>query len=109
MLTKNKVKQIGLLSLKKFRQKNGLFIGTATDGDLVNNILNYGNVDIPLLTLIKQSNNNYLFYIKSDKNTNLNKQNYFELKGVSSEFFLFKHKLKEICNKNNVIITNNFS
>lgn len=87
-------------------KKNGLFIGTATDGDLINNILNIGNVNIPLLTLVKQLNNNYLFYIQTDQTQNLTRQNYFELQGVSSEFFLFKEKLKILCKNNNLELVN---
>jgi mRNA (guanine-N7-)-methyltransferase len=92
--------------ISKKLSKNGLFIGTATDGDLINNILSKGNVNIPLLTLIKQLNNNYLFYIQTDKTKNLTRQNYFELQGVSSEFFLFKEKLKILCENNNLELVN---
>ena len=53
-------------------RKNGLFIGTATDGDLIYKILNNGNVNIPLLTLIKKDFNNYLFYIQTEKNKIIN-------------------------------------
>lgn len=83
-------------------RKGGLFIGTATDGDLINNILKYGNVNIPLLTLVKRENNNYLFYIQTDSKKVLTRQNYFELQGVSSEFYIFKEKLKNIALKNNL-------
>lgn len=83
----------------------GLFIGTATDGDLISNILKNGNVNIPLLTLVKQNQNNYLFYIqteKTDKSENLTRQNYFEVQGVSSEYYLFKDKLIELADKNSL-------
>lgn len=81
-------------------QKGGLFVGTATDGDLINKILNNGNVNIPLLTLIKKDYTNYLYYIKTEKTKVLTRQNYFELQGVSSEFYLFKEKLKHIALQN---------
>uniref|UniRef100_A0A6C0LGZ3 mRNA (guanine-N(7))-methyltransferase n=1 Tax=viral metagenome TaxID=1070528 RepID=A0A6C0LGZ3_9ZZZZ len=83
-------------------RKGGLFIGTATDGDLINKILNNGNVNIPLLTLLKKDFNNYLFYIQTEKSKVLTRQNYFELQGVSSEFYLFKEKLKNLALKNNL-------
>ena len=83
--------------------KGGYFIGTATDGDLINNILNYGNVNIPLLQLIKKNINEYLFYINVNSQENIT-QNYFELQGISNEFFLFKEKLKTIAIKNNLIL-----
>lgn len=91
---------LNIISLKL--RKGGLFIGTATDGDLIHKILNNGNVNIPLLTLIKKDFNNYLFYIKTDKSKELTRQNYFELQGVSSEFYLFKEKLKNIALQNNL-------
>ena len=83
---------------------NGLFIGTATDGDLISNILKYGNVNIPLLTLYKQYKNNYLFYIhpEDSKKQTLTRQNYFEIQGVSSEFYLFKNELKQLAEQNNL-------
>lgn len=85
---------------KKLR-KGGLFIGTATDGDIIHNILEKGNVYIPLLTLVKQSVNNYLFYIQTNQDSKkLTRQNYFEIQGVSSEFYLFKEQLRILALKN---------
>lgn len=85
----------------------GLFIGTATDGDLLKNILDQGNVSIPLLTLLKcpEKDNCYLFYI--NENTDKVKkitttQNYFEIQGVSQEFYLFKEQFKNIALQNNL-------
>lgn len=89
-------------------KKGGMFIGTATDGDYIKNILNNGDVNIPLLTLVKQLNSNYLFYINTEnenksasksKISNLRK-NYFEVQGVSSEFYLFKETLIKLAQKN---------
>lgn len=83
--------------VSKKLKKGGLFIGTATDGDRIFKILQNSNVNIPLLTLMKGSEgiSNYLFYINTQSKT-LTRQNYFELQGVSSEFYLFKQKLTEI-------------
>jgi mRNA (guanine-N7-)-methyltransferase len=91
---------LSIISIKL--RKGGLFIGTATDGDLIYKILNNGNVNIPLLSLIKRDFNNYLFYIQTEKSKVMTTQNYFELQGVSSEFYLFKEKLKNIALKNNL-------
>ncbi len=88
--------------VSKKLKKGGLFIGTATDGDLIKNILNYGNVSIPLLTLIKQSYNNYLFYIQTENDTTLTTKNYFQIKGVSSEYYLFKNTLIKLAAQNNL-------
>ena len=60
------------------------------------------------MTLVKQNRNNYLFYIqtekteKTEKSKNLTRQNYFEVQGVSSEYYLFKDKLIEIAQKNDL-------
>lgn len=91
---------LNIISLKL--KKNGLFIGTATDGDLINNILDNGNVNIPLLTLIKKYQNNYIFLINTEKQDSFIRQNYFELQGASSEFYLFKKKLKNLALQNNL-------
>ena len=83
--------------------KNGLFIGTATNGDLIKNILNNGDVNIPLLTLLK-NNDAYLFNIDSDKNK-LNK-NYFEIQGISEEYYLLKDDLIDIAKQCNLELVN---
>ena len=89
--------------ISKKLKKGGLFIGTATDGDIIYNILKNGNVYIPLLTLVKQSINNYLFYIQTNPDSKkLTRQNYFEIQGVSSEFYLFKEQLRILAFKNNL-------
>jgi mRNA (guanine-N7-)-methyltransferase len=84
-------------------KKGGLFIGTATNGDLINELLKIGNVNIPLLTLVKKDNNSYYFNIKEHNEIN-NKfsKNYFEIQGASLEFYLYKDKLIKIADKNNL-------
>ena len=84
-------------------KKGGLFIGTATDGDRIFKILQNSNVNIPLLTLMKgqEGSSNYLFYINMQSKT-LTRQNYFELQGVSSEYYLFKEKLMNIAKAYNL-------
>ena len=88
--------------ISKKLSKGGYFIGTATDGDIIHNILSYGNVNIPLLSLIKMKQNNYLFYIQTSNQKDLTRQNYFEVQGVSSEFYLFKEQFKTLALKNNL-------
>lgn len=95
--------------ISKKLKKGGLFIGTATNGDLIHNILSQGNVNIPLLTLLKNNessvSNNYLFYITefSENNKKIDesgiRKNYFEIQGVSSEYYLFKEKLSKLAIK----------
>ena len=83
-------------------KKGGYFIGTATDGDLIHNILKKGNVNISMLDIIQKENNNYVFNIDTSKNNST--QNYFQLKGASSEFFIFKNLLKDIALIHNLIL-----
>lgn len=90
--------------VSKKLKKGGIFIGTATDGDLIKNILDQGNVNIPLLTLIKQLDNNYLFYVQTGTQENITnlRKNYFEIQGVSSEYYLLKDILIKLAKKNNL-------
>ena len=88
--------------ISKKLKVGGLFIGTATDGDLVQNILANGDVNISLLTLLKQPQNQYLFYISEISPDIKGTQNYFEIQGASSEFYLFKQKLTDLALKNNL-------
>lgn len=66
----------------------GIFIGTATDGDKVHELLiETDNICTNLLQINKINDEKYTFNITSDSiNT------YFDVKGVSEEFFLFKEK-----------------
>jgi len=89
----NTLRNILTLVSKKLK-KGGLFIGTASDGDLIKQNLDVGNVNIPLLNLSKTNNNNYSFYI--NENQSQSTINYFELQGVSSEYYLLKDKFKNI-------------
>jgi len=81
---------------------NGLFFGTAVDGNLVFNILKKGNIHMPLLTLIHNNKSNYIFNINT-KETN-EKKDYFQIKGTSSEYYLFKDQLEQICIQNNLTL-----
>lgn len=67
----------------------GIFIGTATDGDKVNELLKEsGNFSTNLLQINKINDEKYKFNITSDS-TNT----YFDVKGVSEEYFLFKEQM----------------
>lgn len=66
----------------------GIFIGTATDGDKIYEILQKSdNFSTNLLQINKINDEKYTFNITSDS-TNT----YFDVKGVSEEYFLFKEK-----------------
>jgi SAM-dependent methyltransferase len=66
----------------------GIFIGTATDGDRLYDLLKTTNVSTNLLKINKLNEEKYIFNITSDS-TNT----YFDVKGESEEFFLFKEEL----------------
>lgn len=83
--------------------KGGLFIGTATNGDIIKNILDNGNVSIPLLTLMTK-NDGYLFHI--DSTDNKFRKNYFEIQGVSEEYYLMKNKLIQLASECNLEVVN---
>lgn len=78
-------------------KKNGLFIGTATDGDLIEGILKNGNFYSNLFQLEYINNNTYTFNIS--EYDSLKTENYFKLQGVSNEFFLKKQELINKCKK----------
>ena len=63
----------------------GIFIGTATDGDIIHNLLEDGNVRENLLNITKIDEEKYTFNITSNST-----DTYFDVKGESCEYFLFK-------------------
>jgi len=75
----------------------GKFIGTATNGDLIKNILDINNVNIPLLSLLKDNSNPncYLFYI-NDQTHDESRKSYFKIEGVSKEYYLLKKNIELI-------------
>ena len=77
---------LNFISLKL--NNGGIFIGTASDGDKINNLLESGPVSNNLLKINKINNEKYTFNITSSSSNT-----YFDVKGESEEFFLFKDKL----------------
>jgi mRNA (guanine-N7-)-methyltransferase len=69
----------------------GVFIGTATDGDIINNILKNGDVNLKLLQLKRVDSSTYSFNIAS-KSAN---KTYFDVKGASLEHYLYKQQFIE--------------
>ena len=66
----------------------GIFIGTASDGDIIHDLLQNGSINTDVLKIEKVDEEKYTFNITS------NSQNtYFDVQGVSHEFFLYKEKL----------------
>ena len=65
----------------------GIFIGTATDGDKINELLQSGDYSTDLLQIKRINDKKYTFNISSDSSNT-----YFDVKGESEEFFLLKEK-----------------
>lgn len=90
---------------------NGYFIGTAADGDVITSLLsiNNGNFENDTLKLKPVHDPGmYSFELKSTKST---RETYFEYRGASIEYFLYKDHLIEKCKNHGleVIEIKNFS
>jgi len=78
---------------KKLR-KDGLFIGTASDGDLMKKNLENGNITIPFLNIEQKDSDSYTYDITSRGN---DRQLYFEYRGALSEYYLHKDYFIKKC------------
>ena len=85
---------IVLNMISKKLKPNGLFIGTATDGDLIKNNLIAGNINKSAININKVSENVYDFELKSERTS---RETYFEYRGPSREYLLYKNYLIEKC------------
>lgn len=84
---------------KKLKNK-GIFIGTATDGDLIkNNLKNTPNINQSAINLKYISEDMYEFSLISEKTP---RETYFEYRGVSKEYYLSKSFLIEKCKEFNM-------
>lgn len=75
-------------------RKGGVFIGTASDGDLINKNINTGNVKLPMLNINKVNEETYEYEMKTGKTS---RETYFEYRGALMENFLYKQHLIEKC------------
>tara|TARA_B100001287_G_scaffold272524_1_gene274346 strand:+ start:10909 stop:11769 length:861 start_codon:yes stop_codon:yes gene_type:complete len=81
-------------------KSKGVFIGTATDGDLIKqNIKNTPNIDKSAIKLKHISDKMYEFSLISEKTP---RETYFEYRGVSKEYYLSKAFLIEKCKEFNM-------
>ncbi len=76
--------------------KGGLFIGTATDGDLIKQ---NGNIDNDILKINIISEEMYTFDMIS---RNTKRETYFQINGISTEYFLHKSVLINKCKEYNL-------
>lgn len=91
---------------KKLKNK-GLFIGTATDGDLIKqNLKNTPNITKSAINLKYISEDMYEFSLISEKTS---RETYFEYRGVSKEYYLSKAFLIEKCKEFNMYPVSIFS
>jgi mRNA (guanine-N7-)-methyltransferase len=93
-------KVLNLISKKL--KLGGMFIGTASDGDLIAKNLQNGDILLPVLNIIKDSTdqNKYIYHQMSGASSGT--RTYFELMGTSSEYYLFKEFLVEKCKQFNL-------
>ena len=85
---------------KKLRSK-GLFIGTATDGDIIKeNLKKCGDINTSAIHLRYVDEEMYEFELKSEKTS---RETYFEYRGASKEYFLHKKFFIEKCKKFNLM------
>ena len=82
-------------------RNGGLFIGTATDGDIIKHKLQEGNgnVNNEALEIKTSTDNMYSFELKSCKTS---RETYFEYKGASYEYYLFKEFFINKCLQHNL-------
>lgn len=84
----------------------GYFIGTAPDGDIINfNLEN--NINIQNLYLEKINNDQYKINIKNTTEVNRNSaktKDYFEYRNYSTEYFVKKNTLVNICKQHNLML-----
>ena len=84
---------------KKLKSK-GVFIGTATDGDLIReNLKESDTIDKSAIYIKKLDDKLYEFSLISEKTS---RETYFEYRGVSKEYFLSKKFLIEKCKQFNM-------
>lgn len=91
---------IVLNMISKKLRSNGIFIGTATDGDIIQTNLDLnGNIDKSAINISKIDEKMYDFILISEKTS---RETYFEYKGASREYILSKKFLVEKCKQFNM-------
>ena len=80
-------------------RKGGYFIGTASDGDIINKNLTKADVHLPLLNIIKESSESYIYFLNTSQSQ---RQTYFEQMGALSEYYLYKQKFIDKCKEYNL-------
>ena len=82
--------------VSKKLKKGGLFIGTASDGDLIRTNLQNGDITLPVLNIVEHPSDKdmYIYEMTTGKTS---RDTYFEVRGALSEYYLYKENLITKC------------
>jgi mRNA (guanine-N7-)-methyltransferase len=88
--------------ISKKLKPGGLFIGTASDGDLINKNLQNGDILLPVLNIIKDPTNENMYIYEMSTGKSVGTETYFEYKGAISEYYLYKEPFINKCKEYNL-------
>jgi len=102
---------ITLNLISKKLKTGGYFIGTSADGDVINSFLAIHGNDFENEVLKIKRNTDPGMYSFDLKSLKTSRETYFEYRGVSNEYFLYRDHLIEKCKRHNLelIEIKNFS
>jgi len=92
--------------ISKKLKPGGLFIGTASDGDLINKNLQDGDIILPVLNIIKDPTNQNMYIYEMSTGKTVGTKTYFEYKGAISEYYLHKEYFINKCKEYNLQLVN---
>jgi len=84
----------------------GLFIGTASDGDLINKNLQNDDITLPVLNIIKDPTDQSMYIYEMSTGKSYGTETYFEYKGAISEYYLYKEPFINKCKEYNLQLVN---
>lgn len=90
---------ITLNMISRKLKPGGVFIGTASDGDLISERLKHGNIETPILKIKKINEESYNYMLMPGKTTQIT---YFEFRGSLPEYNLHKDLMIQTCKKYNL-------
>lgn len=83
--------------VSKKLKKDGIFIGTASNGNVIKKNISHKDINIPFLSILKKDNDSYEYDLKV--NSSNGRGTYFEYRGALSEYYLDTDLLIEKCKK----------
>jgi mRNA (guanine-N7-)-methyltransferase len=86
----------------------GFFIGTTSDGDMIKENLNNGDIILPILSIINKTDKEYIYHLNADQPGRVS---FFEYKGTISEYFVLKDYFTQKASEHSLKLVelNNFS